>query len=87
MTTLNTTTTDHEVIKLTKEALDLLTTAVHFDKANSLVGACDFYDLAILNIDEVLNKLTPYSPVWNNLMAKVLLSSFHFSHLFIYYYI
>ena len=49
MTTLNTTTTDHEVIKLTKEALDLLTTAVHFDKANSLVGACDFYDLAILN--------------------------------------
>ena len=42
---------EHEVIKLTKEALDLLTTAVHFDKANSLVGACDFYDLAILNIE------------------------------------
>jgi len=61
---------EHEVIRLTKEALDLLTTAVHFDKANSLVGACDFYDLAILNIDEVLNKLTPYSPIWNSLMSK-----------------
>lgn len=61
---------EHEVLRLTREALDLLTTAVHFDKSNSLVGACDFYDLAILNIDEVLNKLTPYSPIWNSLMAR-----------------
>ena len=44
---------DEDIVKLGAEALDLINKAVYFDSSGtSIVAACDYYDLAILNIDE-----------------------------------
>lgn len=56
-----------ETMQLTQEAFKLASTAVHFDKQQNYVGACDYYDKCILNIDEVLNKLPPDSAEWKRL--------------------
>lgn len=58
---------DNEIIVLINEALKLGSTACHFDKAQNYVGACDYYDKCLLNMDEVLNKLKPDSPEWKKL--------------------
>jgi hypothetical protein len=56
-----------EIMQLTQEAFKLATTAVHFDKLQNYVGACDYYDKCLLNMDEVLNKLPPDSAEWKRL--------------------
>eukprot|EP01032_Pedospumella_encystans_P028400 gene28400-32078_t len=56
-----------ELMQLTEEAFKLATTACHFDKEQNVVGACDYYDKCILNMDEVLNKLNPDSSEWKKL--------------------
>lgn len=50
--------------KLTSEAIDLANAAVYFDKNDNIPCAIDYYDKAILNIDEVLGKLKPLSSEW-----------------------
>lgn len=57
-----------EVLLLTDEALKLARTACHFDKNKNYIGACDYYDRCLLNIDEVLNKLQPNSEQWKDLL-------------------
>eukprot|EP01038_Epipyxis_sp_PR26KG_P006636 gene6636-9110_t len=57
-----------DVLNLTQEALKLSLAAVHFDKTSNYLGACDYYDKALLNIDEVLNKLPHKSNEWKVLM-------------------
>ncbi len=59
----------HEIVQLTNEALKLASAACHFDKSQNVVGACDYYDKCLLNIDEVLNKLQPNSDEWKQLLA------------------
>lgn len=59
----------HEIVQLTQEALKLASAAVHFDKVQNVIGACDYYDKCILNLDEVLNKLAPNSDEWKALAA------------------
>ena len=56
-----------EIMILTQEAYKLAATAFHFDKMQNFVGACDYYDKCILNMDEVLNKLNPDSAEWKRL--------------------
>lgn len=56
-----------ELMQLTQEAFKLATTACHFDNLQNYVGACDYYDKCILNMDEVLNKLPPDSAEWKRL--------------------
>lgn len=56
-----------ELMQLTQEAFKLATTACHFDKNQNVVGACDYYDKCLLNMDEVLNKLNPDSAEWKKL--------------------
>lgn len=56
-----------ELMQLTQEAFKLASTACHFDKLGNYVGACDYYDKSLLNMDEVLNKLHPDSPEWKKL--------------------
>ena len=56
-----------EIMILTQEAYKLAATAFHFDKMQNFVGACDYYDKCILNMDEVLNKLNPESAEWKRL--------------------
>ena len=42
-----------DVVKLGAEALDLINKAIYFDTSGgNIIAACDYYDLAILNIDE-----------------------------------
>jgi hypothetical protein len=60
--------TKHEIIQLTQEALKLASAACHFDKVQNFIGACDYYDKCLLNIDEVLNKLAPNSDEWKQLL-------------------
>lgn len=56
-----------ELMQLTEEAFKLATTACHFDKEQNVVGACDYYDKCILNLDEVMNKLNPDSSEWKKI--------------------
>ena len=56
-----------ELMQLTQEAFKLASTACHFDNLQNYVGACDYYDKCILNMDEVLNKLPPDSTEWKRL--------------------
>lgn len=57
------------VLKLASDALDLVQRAIYFDTTGgNTIAACDYYDLAILNIDEVLNKLNPASFEWHTLL-------------------
>ncbi len=46
-----------EIIKTLQEALDLANTAVLFDKQQIWIGAVDYYDKTILNLDEALMEL------------------------------
>lgn len=57
-------TLNNEIMQLTQEAFKLATTACHFDRTQNVVGACDYYDKCILNMDEVMNKLNPESTEW-----------------------
>ncbi len=57
-----------EIMQLTQEAFDLATAACHFDKQENYVGAYDYYDKCILNIDEVMSKLPRTSRQWMELM-------------------
>jgi hypothetical protein len=57
-----------DLLQLTQEALDLAATACHFDKEENYVGAYDYYDKCILNLDEVMGKLPPTSTQWRKLM-------------------
>jgi hypothetical protein len=52
---------ESEIISLTREALDLANTALQLDKRDNIIGACEYYDLAILNLDEVINNVVPFS--------------------------
>lgn len=56
-----------EIVRLLQTALDLGNEAVRQDKANSL-SALELYDLTILNIDEVLNRLPFERAEWARLM-------------------
>jgi hypothetical protein len=56
-----------EIMLLTQEAYKLASTACHFDRMQNYVGACDYYDKCLLNMDEVLNKLPPDSAEWKRL--------------------
>lgn len=56
-----------ELMQLTQEAFKLASTACHFDNIGNYVGACDYYDKCLLNMDEVLNKLHPESSEWKKL--------------------
>lgn len=58
-----------ELLKLASDALDLINQAVYFDSSgNNIIASCDYYDLGVLNIDELLNKLDRKSDVWNQLL-------------------
>lgn len=57
-----------EIMALTQEALNLATVAIHFDKQDNFVGAYDYYDKCILNIDEVMSKLPRTSAQWMKMM-------------------
>lgn len=57
-----------EIMQLTQEAFDLATAACHFDKQENYIGAYDYYDKCILNIDEVMSKLPRTSRQWMELM-------------------
>lgn len=57
----------NEVLKLTEEARSLALAAVEFDKAENYIGAYEYYDKAILNIDEVMSKLPRASGQWMKL--------------------
>lgn len=59
--------TADEILQLTQEAFKLASTAQHFDKMQNYVGACDYYDKCLLNMDEILNKLHPDSAEWRKL--------------------
>lgn len=58
----------NEVLQLTQEALNLAQAACHFDKTENYVGAYDYYDKAILNIDEVMGKLPHTTSEWRKLL-------------------
>jgi hypothetical protein len=57
-----------EIMSLTQEALNLANVAIHFDKQDNFVGAYDYYDKCILNIDEVMSKLPRTSEQWMKMM-------------------
>lgn len=57
-----------EIMSLTQEALNLATVAIHFDKQDNFIGAYDYYDKCILNIDEVMSKLPRTSAQWMKMM-------------------
>lgn len=57
-----------EILQLTQEALNLANVAILFDKQDNFVGAYDYYDKCILNIDEVMSKLPKSSNQWMKLM-------------------
>ncbi len=57
-----------EILQLTQEALDLAVTACHFDREENYVGAYDYYDKCILNIDEIIGKIPHTSSQWKKLM-------------------
>jgi hypothetical protein len=57
-----------DILQLTQEALDLANTACHFDTNENYVGAYDYYDKCILNLDEIIGKLPPTSIQWKKLM-------------------
>lgn len=59
---------DSDIIILIQDALQLASAACHFDRAQNFVLACDYYDKALLNIDEVLNKLPFQSAEWARLL-------------------
>ena len=59
-----------ECVRMTQEALDLATTAVHFDTSGNIVGAIDYYDKTILALDEVLVHLEPLSAESRLLLAR-----------------
>jgi hypothetical protein len=59
---------DADLLQLTHEALDLATAACHFDKEENFVGAYDYYDKCILNLDEIMGKLPPTTSQWRKLM-------------------
>jgi len=56
------------VLALINEALEHTSIAVQFDSIGNYVAASDYYDMAILNFNEALNKLPINSPVWNEIM-------------------
>ena len=53
---------------LLNEAASLVQAAVHMDKNQNYSGAIDYYDMTILNLNEVLNKLPMGSVGWNKIM-------------------
>ena len=57
------------MITITEEAIKLAEAACQLDKANISLGAIDYYDRALLSIDEVLNKLPAESSEWKKLLA------------------
>lgn len=50
-----------------QEAYDLVITACKFDREGQYVDACDYYDKAILHLDESLNKFDEGSDVYSEL--------------------
>lgn len=56
------------IIALINEALELSVVAVQFDNTGNYVGATDYYDMAVLNFNEALNKLPIGSPAWTEIM-------------------
>ena len=56
------------IFDLISEALDLVNAAIQLDNTHNYTCACDYYDMAILNFNEAMNKLKFNSPVWNKLM-------------------
>ena len=50
-----------------QEAYDLVIIACNYDKSGQYVDACDYYDKAILHIDEGLNKFELHSELYNDL--------------------
>ena len=61
-------TTAEVIIALINEALELSVVAVQLDTAGNYVGATDYYDMAVLNFNEALNKLPINSPAWTEIM-------------------
>ena len=57
-------------VRMTQEALDLALTAVHFDSHGNYLGAADYYDKAILALDEVLIHLEPLKAESRLLLAR-----------------
>ena len=57
-----------EILQLTQEAFNLANVAILFDKQDNFIGAYDYYDKCILNIDEVMSKLPRSSLQWKKLM-------------------
>jgi hypothetical protein len=58
-----------DLVSLAQAALDLANTAIHFDNRHNQVGACEYYDKAILHIDEVLPQLPEHSALYHDYMS------------------
>lgn len=59
-----------DCIAMAREALDLATTAAHFDSCSNILGAIDYYDKAIQSLDEILALLEPFSAESRLLMTR-----------------
>jgi hypothetical protein len=58
----------HELTAILEEALSLANIACQYDKLQNFVLACEYYDKALLCMDEVLNRLPPRSDEWAQLL-------------------